>query len=595
MSAEFRTSTKKPAQEKKGRRLPFLQGILPIIPSHIPIEIVAGITLAALGIPEVMGYTKIAGMPVITGLYTLLLPVAVFALLGSSRHLVVGADSATAAIMFAGLATLAKPDTPQYVALAGVLAIFAALYLIIARLFRLGFLANFLSRSVLIGFLTGVGIQVALGQVGGMLGVPTTGSGTIENFFSALAQIPQANGATVIVSASVLIIVIGADLIDKRIPGALIAVIGSILASSFLNLKSYGVSTLGYVPGGLPQLGLPQVQLTGAEIGRLLWTAASIFIVILAQSAATSRAYAMRHYESFDENMDLIGLGFANIAAGITGTFVVNGSPTKTEMVDSAGGGSQLAQLATVVIVVLVLLFLTGPLAYLPNAVLASVVFLIGVRLIDFKGMRDISLMSPAEFAVASITAVTVVLVGVEQGIILAIVLSIIIHLIHSYRPSDATLVPLPDGHWQFKAVQENQEAAPGLLIYFFGSGLYYANTARFTEEIVRLVDEAQPQVKWLAVVAVAIIDIDYSGADTVRRVHTMLQKKGVTLVFTNVIERVKGELDRYGLTKLIGEEHIFSSLPDMLAAYRKHIGEEESLPVRNLPNPEQGEAGERA
>ena len=574
MSAEFRTSTKKPAQEKKGRRLPFLQGILPIIPSHIPIEIVAGITLAALGIPEVMGYTKIAGMPVITGLYTLLLPVAVFALLGSSRHLVVGADSATAAIMFAGLATLAKPDTPQYVALAGVLAIFAALYLILARLFRLGFLANFLSRSVLIGFLTGVGIQVALGQVGGMLGVPTTGSGTIENFFNALAQIPQANIASVLVSASVLIIVIGADFIDKRIPGALIAVIGSILASSFFNLKSYGVSTLGNVPGGLPHLGLPQVQLTGEEIGRLLWVSASIFIVILAQSAATSRAYAMRYYESFDENMDLIGLGFANIAAGITGTFVVNGSPTKTEMVDSAGGRSQLAQLTTAVIVVLVLLFLTGPLAYLPNAVLASVVFLIGVRLIDYKGMRDIYRMSPAEFAVASITAVTVVLLGVEQGIILAIVLSIIIHLIHSYRPSDATLVPLPDGHWQFKAVQENQEAAPGLLIYFFGSGLYYANTTRFTEEIVRLVEEAQPQVKWLAVVAVALIDIDYSGADTVRRVHTMLQKKGVTLVFTNVIERVKGELDRYGLTKLLGEAHIFSSLPDMLAAYHKEINQ---------------------
>jgi MFS superfamily sulfate permease-like transporter len=272
--------------------------------------------------------------------------------------------------------------------------------------------------------------------------------------------------------------------------------------------------------------------------------------------------------------MDLIGLGFANIVAGLSGTFVVNGSPTKTEMVDSAGGRSQLAQLATAVIVVLVLLFLTGPLAYLPNAVRASVVFFIGVRLIDIKGMSDIYLMSPAEFAVASITAVTVVLVGVEQGIILAIVLSIVIHLIHSYRPSDATLVPLPDGHWQFKAVQEKQEAAPGLLLYFFGSGLYYANTARFTEEIVRLVDEAQPQVKWLAVVAVALIDIDYSGADTVRRVHTILQKKGVTLVFSNMIERVKGELDRYGLTKLIGEEHIFSSLPDLLAAYHKETNQ---------------------
>lgn len=188
MSAENSTSTKTPAQKKKERRLPFLQGILPIIPSHIPTEIIAGITLAALGIPEVMGYAKIAGMPVITGLYTLVLPIAIFALLGSSRHLVVGADSATAAILAAGLVGLAAPGTSEYVALAGVLAIFAALFLIVARFLRLGFLANFLSRSVLIGFLTGVGIQVALGQVGGMLGVNTTGRGPIEKFFSAIQQ-----------------------------------------------------------------------------------------------------------------------------------------------------------------------------------------------------------------------------------------------------------------------------------------------------------------------------------------------------------------------------------------------------------------------
>jgi high affinity sulfate transporter 1 len=569
MSSDVTASVKAPAQEKKKRQLPFLQGILPIVPSHLPIDIIAGITLACLGIPEVMGYTKIAGMPVITGLYTLVLPLACFALLGSSRHLVVGADSATAAIMFAGLTGLASPYSSQWVALAGVLAIFTALFLIAARFLRLGFLANFLSRSVLVGFLTGVGIQVAMGQVGGMLGVPVSGS-AVQKFFDALKEIPQANVATVIVSASVLIVIIGAGFIDKRIPGALIAVVGSIIASYYLNLQSDGVSVLGTVPGGLPKLGFPQVQLSSAEIAQLLGTAASLFIVILAQSAATSRAYAMRYYEGFDENMDLVGLGIGNIAAGLTGTFVVNGSPTKTEMVDSAGGRSQISQLVTVVIVMLVLLFLTGPLAYMPNAVLSSVVFLIGVRLIDYKGMSDIFHMSPAEFIVATITAVIVVLVGVEQGIILAIVLSIVIHLIHSYRPSDSTLVPMPDGHWQFNAVQKNREAAPGLVVYFFGSGLYFANAARFTDEIVRLVDEAQPQVKWLAVEAAALIDIDYSGADTVRQVHTILQKKGVTLVFVNVIDHVRQELDRNGLTELIGEEHLYTSLPDMLAAYHK-------------------------
>ena len=562
-------------EKKKRCQLPVLQGVLPVTRSQIPTAIIAGITLAALGIPEVMGYTKIAGTPVITGLYTLVLPVAVFALLGSSRHLVVGADSATAAILAAGLVGLATPNTSEYVALASALAIFAALFLIVARFLRLGFLANFLSRSVLIGFLTGVGIQVAMGQVGGMLGVTTSGSGTIQKFASALAQMPQTSIPTLLISLSVLIIMIGVGLINHSIPGALIAVIGAIIASYLLNLQTnYGVSTLGAVPSGLPKLGLPHVQLT--TVPHLVATAASLFIVILAQSAATSRAYAMRYDESFDENVDLIGLGLANISAGISGTFVVNGSPTKTEMVDSVGGRSQLAQLTTAVIVVIVLLFLTGPLAYIPNAVLAAVVFLIGIRLIDIKGMSSLFRLNPWEFYVAAITTVVVVIVGVEQGIILAIVLSIIVHLRHSYRPFDATFVPMPSGHWKMTAVEQNREAAPGLVVYFFGTGLYFANAERFSEKIMRLVQDAQPQVRWLDVDATAIIDIDFTGADIVRQIHTLLQKKGVTLVFSNVIEDVKKELDRHGLTKLIGEEHFYDSLPEVLAAYRKETNQVE-------------------
>ena len=427
-------------QKKARHRLPLFQGILPINWHYIPTEIMAGLTLAALGIPEVMGYTKIAGTPVITGLYTLLLPVLVFAILGSSRHLVVGADSATAAIMAAGLAGLAAQDTPQYVALAGALAIIAAIFLILARLVWLGFLANFLAKSVLIGFLTGVGIQVSLGQVGGMLGVQPSGSGTIQKFVSVLQQIPQASIPTVIISLVVLLIIIAASRINNMIPGALIAVVGMIIASYVLNFSTkYGVEILGYVPGGLPKIGLPDVKLT--QLPQLLTTALSIFFVILAQSAATSRAYATHYNEDFDENVDLIGLGLANIAAGLSGTFVVNGSPTKTEIVCSAGGRTQIAQITTAFIVLLVLLFLTAPLAYLPTAVLASVVFLIGIRLIDVKGMRRIFRLSRAEFIVAAITAIVVVFVGVEQGIGLAIVLSIIDHLRHSYRPFDAVMV----------------------------------------------------------------------------------------------------------------------------------------------------------
>jgi len=558
-------------QKKARHHLPLLQGILPFNWHFLPAEITAGITLAALGIPEVMGYTKIAGMPVITGLYTLLLPVLVFAILGSSRHLVVGADSATAAIMAAGLAGLAAQGSSQYMALAGALAIIAAIFLIFARLVRLGFLANFLAKSVLIGFLTGVGIQVALGEVGGMIGIEPHGSGSIQKFASVLQQIPYASLPTIIISLIVLLIIIVTSRINNKIPGALIAVVLMIILSYAFNFASrYGIQVLGYVPSGLPKLGLPDIKLS--DLPRLLTTALSIFFVILAQSAATSRAYALRYTEDFDENVDLMGLGLANIAAGISGAFVVNGSPTKTEIVDSAGGRTQLSQITTAVIVLLVLVFLTAPLAFMPSAVLSAVVFVIGIRLIDVKGMRRVFHLSKEEFIVAAITIVVVVAIGVEQGILLAIVLSIIDHLRHSYRPFDALMTPTTSGHWKTRPVEQGDQAAPGLVVYLFGSGLYYANSARFSQAILKLIDDADPAIKWFAIEAAAITYLDFTAADTFQQIYTTLQKRGVTLVLANVVVNVKKELDHYGLTDLIGEQYFFDSLPEILNAYQREM-----------------------
>ena len=303
---------------------------------HVAGDVLAGVTLAALGVPEVLGYAKIAGMPVVTGLYTLLLPMAVFAVLGSSRHLVVAADSATAAILSASLAGLAIAGSTRYVQLAGLAALLAGGLLLLARLARLGFLAVFLSRTVLVGFLTGVGIQVAAGQLPDMLGVSPTGSGTVSRLRDTARALPQAQRETVAISVAVILVVVVARRVNRRVPGALIAVIGAIVVSRAADLASHGVAVLGAVPGGLPHLGLPSLGWQDATA--LLGTAASMFVVILAQSAATSRAYAVKYEEPFSEETDLVGLGAANVAAAFSGTFVVNGSPTKTQMVDSAGG-----------------------------------------------------------------------------------------------------------------------------------------------------------------------------------------------------------------------------------------------------------------
>ncbi len=460
------------AAKPRRKAAPFLfGGILPIVPARISNDVIAGATLAALAIPEVMGYTKIAGMPVITGLYTIVLPIIAFAIFGSSRHLVVGADSATAAIMATGLLAMGlTADSTTYVQMASLTALMCAVLLVAARVLKLGFIANFLSRSVLIGFLTGVGIQVAMGQVGGIFGIPSQSGGTIEKFVETVQLIPtETSAATLVVSLVVFVLILGLGAINKKIPGALIAVIVTIAASYALDLAAQGVSTLGTVPGGLPALGLPTDVMTLANVQALLPTVVSLVVVILAQSAATSRAYAMKYSDSFEENVDLVGLGLANAAAGVTGTFVVNGSPTKTEMVDGAGGRTQISQLTAAAIVVVVLLFLTGPLSYMPNAVLASVVFIIGVRLIDYLGMSDIYRVRQGEFAVAAVTAATVVVVGVEQGIILAMALSIIEHIYHSYRPYDELIIPKGEHEYAAAATDSGAEFAPGLAVYAFG------------------------------------------------------------------------------------------------------------------------------
>ena len=550
------------------RRLPvaMFQGLLPIDRGRVPAEMLAGATLAALAIPEVMGYASIAGMPAITGLYTMLVPLVLFAVLGSSRHLVVGADSATAAIMAAALTGMAATGSSEYVALAGVLALLAGAYLLLARVLRLGFLADFLSRTVLIGFLTGVGVQVAAGQFSGLFGVAKNGKRPVAQVINAFGDFEGFSLATLAVSAAVLgLIIVGGRLL-KKVPWALIAVIGAISASAVFSLSSHGVETLGAIPKGLPGLSIPRIA--AGDWATLAGVAAWMLVVILAQSAATSRAYAAKFNDDFDENVDLVGLGFANLGAGLSGTFVVNGSPTKTAMVDDAGGRSQLAQLTTGLIVAIALLFFTNALSYLPDAVLSAVVFLIGVQLVDVKGMRRILQRRPVEFAVALATAATVVLLGVEQGILLAIVLSMIAHLRHSYRPNDRLLFPTVAGDWRSGPLSTGIQAAPGLVVYRFGASLYYANAGRFAEEVRALVDQAPVPARWFCLAAGIVEDLDYSGSAVLKAVVTGLDERGVTFVMCDVHASVFVELKRDGLLDAIGEGNVFASVGDVLEAY---------------------------
>ena len=548
-----------------------LQGLLPLRRDQVPGDLLAGVTLAALGIPEVLGYARIAGMPVVTGLYTLLLPMALFAVFGASRHLVVAADSATAAIMAAALVRLADPGSAQYIRLAGLAALLTGALLLLARLARLGFLASFLSRTVLLGFLTGVGIQVAIGQLPDMLGVTASSSNTLVKLGETVAALPQAQGLTVAVSLGVVAVMMGARRITRRIPGALIAVVGAIIISRVAHLAAHGVSVLGYVPRGLPAFGLPAFGLHNTLA--LLGTSASIFLVILAQSAATSRAYAAKYGEPFSTDTDLVGLGAGNIAAAFTGTFVVNGSPTKTQIVDDAGGRSQVASLTTSALALVVLLVATGPLSYLPTPALAAVVFLIGAQLVDIRGIRRVLQVRRTEFAVAVITAAAVVGLSISGGIVVAVVASIIDHLRHSYHPRNTVLVKSAAGHWQATPVTPGARTEPGLVIYRFGTSLYFANASRLVEDLMAITAQGGP-IRWFVLDGAAIGDVDYTASSALSATITQLHQRHIRFVVTSLLTPVRQQLEHYGIGGAAGPDAYFDTPGEALEAFNAERGE---------------------
>jgi SulP family sulfate permease len=550
----------------------WLQGMRPFSRAGALRDARAGITLAAFNIPQVLGYTRIAGMPVVTGLYTLLLPILAFAAFGCSRYLVVAADSATAAILASGLTGMAPLASAQYVVLAGYVALMTAGFLLLGRLFRLGFIADFLSQTVLMGFLTGVGFQVGIAVLGQTIGIAVASRRTVVQLIEICRGLGGVHLPTLLVSASVLAAVLALSHLAPKVPGPLVAVVGATAASAYLNLSAHGVATIGPVTGGLPHLEL--ALLPWRTVLPLIPVAASCAVMIVTQSAATARVYAVRHHEDLDENRDLLGLAAANAAAAVSGTFVVNGSPTQTAVVESVGAQSQVAQVATACVVACVLLFLTRPLEYLPQCVLGALVLLVAIHLIDIRGMLSIRRESPGEFVVALTTAAVVICAGVEDGIVLAMVMSLLRIVRHSYHPYTGVMVPDAKMTWKVIPPARGAETEPGLVLYRFGAPLFYANAGRFGEEIVALAGKTPSEIRWIIVDAEAIANVDYSAARVVMQLNRHLAEAGVKLGFARLSPSLKSDFARHHLTGTIDRSLIFDRLHDALDAFHAREGE---------------------
>jgi len=548
--------------------LSFLGGLRPLNRTGAMRDFLAGVNLASINIPQVLGYARIAGVPVVTGLYTVLLPIVAFAFFGSSRHLVVAADSATAAILSGSISRMAVPASEQYIALVGMVALLTAGFLLAARIFKLGFLADFLSRTVLIGFLAGVGFQVAIAMLGDMSGIAFTSRYSLVHVWELIQGLAQPNLPTLALSALVAGSILLGNRFLPRLPLSLAAVVGTIAASAAFRFVDHGVALVGPIPGGLPSIRLPDVS--WGEVLTLLPISASCFVMIIAQSAATSRAFAVQYHENVDEDADILGLSAANAAAAVSGAFVVNGSPTQTATADHVGARSQLSQLVLAGVVVLVLLYLTGPLQYLPRCVLASIVFTIAVGMIDAARLRDIHRESPGEFYLALVTAATVVAIGVEQGILLAIALSLFRHVRHSYRPHTTMLAPDADGRWTAVTAKPGRVTEPGLIIYRFGADLFYANQNRFSVEVRALVKQAPMPIRWFVVDAGAITDVDYSAAKSILDLLADLAQDEVGIIFGRVNVYLRADMDRHGITAAIGSTRIFATLHEAIATARE-------------------------
>jgi MFS superfamily sulfate permease-like transporter len=326
-----------------------------------------------------------------------------------------------------------------------------------------------------------------------------------------------------------------------------------------------GIAVLGPVAGSLPPLRMPSV--TWEQMLDLVPVAASCFVMIVAQSAAASRVFAERHHEATDTNADLLGIAAANAAAAFSGAFVVNGSPTQTAMADQAGTRSQFAQIVFAAVVVVVLLLFSRFLQYLPRCILASIVFTIAVGLIDLTTLLAIRRESPGEFALAVFTAAAVVLIGVEHGILVAVALSLLRHVRHSYRPHTMILAPGDDGVWVPVPAIPGSQTAPGLIVYRFGADLFYANDHFFVDDARRLIDHAPSTVRWFVVDASAITDLDYSASRSVGELCGVLKRSGIKVIFARVNPYLRSDMDRHGITPIIDESCIFGTLHEALRA----------------------------
>jgi len=558
--------------------------------ADVPREVSAGITLAALMIPLNIGYAQVAGLPPVAGLYAAIIPLAVFALFTSSRHLVTSPDASMAGLVGAALVGFAVPGDPLRLQYALAMALICGALFFAFWIFRLAFLANFLSRAVMAGFITGLGIEVFTNQVRKILAAPhvadaagvlaaaerikdaMASSVETEGYFVevvALVQsIPRANLWSVAIGVSAFLIVRLMKRYLPRIPGALVALVLLTVGVAWFDLSAKGVGVLGAMPSGPPTLTFPNIP--AADYLRLLPGALAIVAILLCEGLLVVRSYSNKYGYKADGDQMLFAWGAANLAAGFTGSLITGNSPSRSAAMDSSGAKTQLPSLVAAGTITVVMLFFTDTLAYLPNAALAGIVANAVLSLIEVHELRELWRMRRSDFWIAAVCLVSVLALGPLRAVAVAFLLSLVDVIRRASNPETSVLEETPDGSHFVPAGAEKSTASSGLVVYRFGAPLYFANSTLFLDEVEQLLSRKDTPARWFVLDAEAMVDVDTTGAGVLRQAIDMARKQGVTFAVSRASRSFRSWMDRYELTDLIGESRFYPTNRHAAAAFRE-------------------------
>jgi high affinity sulfate transporter 1 len=542
------------------RFLPGLAAMAGYNRSWLRMDLVAGVSVAAVAVPTAMALAQLAGVPAVNGLYASILPLVAYAFFGTSRQLIIAPDAATCAVVATIVMPLAAGDPNQIIPLTMVLTMITGVFCIAAGFARLGFLTNFLARPILVGYLNGIALDIISGQLGRLFGFSLEPVGFFRLLIHFVGKLGQTHGLTLATGLGAFILLRALKHLAPKIPAPLVVMALGIAASSFFDLGQHGVALLGSIPAGLPALTIPHIA--GDQWGRLVFSAAGLALISFNSGMVTARGFAVKNRYDLDSNQEFIAFGVADLGAGLMQGFAVSGADSRTAVNDSMGGKTQVTSLVAAGLLVLVLLFLTAPLALLPITILAAVLVNAALGLFDLGYLARLRRVSRQEFRLSVVASLGVITVGVLPGVVIAEGLAMLQLVAKASRPNDAVLGQMP-GADGFHDIKNHAQAKtlPGLMIYRFDSSLVFFNSDFFKARVRAFVKEANPPPRYFLLLAETMPYLDTTGAASLEEVVDELSGQGIAFAVVQAKPRVDQMLERTGLKQKIGEKNFFSTI----------------------------------